>query len=352
MADIKSNGKAASAGRAKVNIHNIAREAEVSIATVSRVINRHASVSPEVRQRVQATITRLAYRPNIIARSLRTQQSGSFGVVIPNISNAHFSDAVRAIQDEAEQSGYTTLVVNTDGQGGREQAAIRTLLERRVEGIVLVSSSSAVTPALFDAIRTGTPVVAMDRRIDHINVDHVVIDTRQGTRDAVRHLAEQNRRRIAFIAGPSHLWTSKEKRAGYREGLKRSGLKYDPALVFPGDYSFASGEQQAASLLMHWPRPDGVVAANNLMALGAMRTLLRAELKIPRDLAFFGVDDTDWTDTIKPSVSVVSQPTATMGRETVRLLLRRIESGPAVGRGETVVLPSSLVLRESTEGKV
>lgn len=351
MVEAKTNGKTAGAQRGRVNIHSIAREAEVSIATVSRVINRHASVSPEVRLRVQETIARLAYRPNIIARSLRTQQSGSVGVVIPNISNAHFSDAVRAIQDEAEQGGCTTLVVNTDGQAEREAAALRTLLERRVDGIVLVSASGAATAALADALRAGTPVVAMDRRIEDATIDQVVIDTRMGTREAVRHLAGQGRRRIAFIAGPPHLWTAKEKRAGYREGLKQAGLAYDAALVFPGDYGFASGERQAAELLRLRPRPDAVVAANNLTALGAMRTLLRARLEIPRDLAFFGIDDTDWTDTIKPSVSVVSQPAAAMGREAARLLLRRIDGGRSTGRGETVVLPTALVLRESTEGE-
>jgi LacI family transcriptional regulator len=334
----------------RINIHNIARDASVSIATVSRVINGHSSVSPEVRKRVQDTIQRLAYRPNIIARSLRTQQSGSIGVVVPNISNAYFSDAVRAFQDEVEGAGYTTFIVNTDGKIDREQAALRTLQERRVDGVVLVSAAGKSTPALLDLLRASTPVVAMDRRIDHPAIDHVLMDVRRGTMEAVLHLVGQGRRRIAFLAGPAGLSTAKEKLAGYRDGLRKSGIVFDKSLVFPGDYTFAGGEAQSAEIIRRRPRPNAIVVANNLMALGAMRTLLRASLDIPREIAFFGVDDADWSDTIKPAVSVVAQPTAAMGRETARLFLRRKENGDAAKSGEIVVLPTSLVLRESTEG--
>lgn len=334
----------------KVNIHDIARDASVSIATVSRVINGHASVSPEVRKRVQDTIQRLAYRPNIIARSLRTRQSGTIGVVVPNISNAFFSDAVRALQDEVEGPGYTTLVVNTDGKLDREQAALRTLQERRVDGVVLVSAAGKPTPTLLDLLRAGTPVVAMDRRIDHPAIDHVLIDVRKGTMEAVLHLAAQGRRRIAFVAGPADLSTAQDKLAGYRDGLRKAGIAFDRSLVFPGDYTFAGGEAQSVAIVRRRPRPDAIIAGNNLMALGAMRTLLRSDLDIPGEIAFFGVDDADWSDTIKPAVSVVAQPTAAMGRETARLFLRRKDDGAAARRGEVVVLATSLVLRESTEG--
>ncbi|MGE0725146.1 MAG: LacI family DNA-binding transcriptional regulator [Alphaproteobacteria bacterium] len=334
-----------------MGIRDIAAAASVSIATVSRVVNGHASVSAEVRDRVKAAIARLAYRPNIIARSLRTRQSGSFGVIVPNISNEHFTDTVRAIQDAAEGQGFTTLVVNTDNSLDREQAAIRSLIERQVDGIALVSAQAAPTAALQEAIRLAIPVVAMDRRIDEAGIDQVTINTRQGTREAVLHLAAQGRKRIAFIAGPAQLWTAAEKRAGYREGLKLARLPYDAGLAFPGDYSFASGERQATAMLeARGAAADALIAGNNLMAFGAMRALLRRGVTIPRDLAFFGLDDTIWTDVIKPGISVVAQPTAEMGRETVRLLCRRIANGRRAGAGERVVLQTSLVLRESTEG--
>jgi LacI family transcriptional regulator len=340
----------------EVGIRLIAAAASVSIATVSRVMNGHPSVSAEMRERVQATIASLSYRPNIVARSLRTRQSGSFGVIVPNISNEHFTDIVRAIQDAAELQGFTTLILNTDNSLEREEAAIRSLIARQVDGIALVSADPATSAALREAIALAIPVVAMDRRIEEPGIDQITINTRQGTREAVLHMAAQGRRRIAFIAGPQHLWTAAEKRAGYREGLKMAGLPYDAALVFPGDYSFASGERQATEMLdaadrAGLPPPDALIAANNLMAFGAMRTLLREEIAIPRDLAFFGLDDTIWTQVVKPGISVVSQPTAEMGRETVRLLTRRIANGRRTGAGERIVLQTSLVLRESTEAE-
>ena len=183
-----------------------------------------------------------------------------------------------AIQDAAEGQGFTTLVVNTDNSLEREQAAIRSLIERQVDGIALVSAQAAPTAALQEAIRLAIPVVAMDRRIEEAGIDQVTINTRQGTREAVLHLAAQGRRRIAFIAGPAQLWTAAEKRAGYREGLKLARLSYDPALAFPGDYSFASGERQATAMLeAGGARPDALIAGNNLMAFGAMRALLRRD---------------------------------------------------------------------------
>ena len=355
MTDVKIPRARSRTPRTEVGIRHIAKAAAVSIATVSRVINDHPSVSAEVRDRVKAEISRFSYRPNIIARSLRTRQSGSFGVIVPNISNEHFTDAVRAIQDAAETQGFTTLIVNTDNSLAREETAIRSLIERQVDGIAIISAQGAPTPALQEAINLAIPVVAMDRRIDHDGIDQVTINTRQGTREAVLHLAAQGRRRIAFIAGPQHLWTAAEKRAGYREGLKMAGLAYDAAIAFPGDYSFASGERQASAMLDAaergaGARPDALIAGNNLMAFGAMRALLRRSIEIPRELAFFGLDDTIWTDVIKPGISVVAQPTAEMGRETVRLLCRRIANGRHTESGERVVLQTSLVLRESTEG--
>ncbi|MGE0714705.1 MAG: LacI family DNA-binding transcriptional regulator [Alphaproteobacteria bacterium] len=350
------DGKGRRTGGDEVGIRAIAAAAAVSIATVSRVVNGHPSVSPEMRERVQATIARLAYRPNIVARSLRTRQSGSFGVIVPNISNEHFTDIVRSIQDAAETKGFTTLILNTDNAREREEAAIRSLLARHVEGIAIVSCEAAATPALREAIRAGVPVVAMDRRIEEPGIDQVTINTRQGTREAVLHLAAQGRRRIAFIAGPQHLWTAAEKRAGYREGLRMAGLDFAPDLVLPGDYGFATGERQTRAMLdaadrAGGARPDALIAANNLMAFGAMRALLRDGVAVPRDLAFIGLDDTIWTDVIKPGISVVAQPTAELGRETVRLLSRRIANGRRTGPGERVVLQTSLVLRESTEGE-
>ena len=332
--------------RTTIGIREIARETNVSVATVSRVLNGHETVSEKLRQRVSDTIARLGYRPNLVARNLRTQHTSTVGVVIPDIGNAHFSDAVRAMQDAAASARYTVLVVNSDGQKEKEDAALRTLFERQVDGVILVSASTAASPALSSMVQQGTPVLAMDRAIKDLPIDHVLVNTFAGTRDAVLHLAGQQRRRIAFIAGPKTNWTAAEKLRGYRDGLRRAGLEWDASLVLPGDYTLPSGEAQALALLALKPRPDAVIIANNLMTLGAMRVFLRHSISVPHDLALVGYDNADWTDVVRPAVTVVSQPTYELGRRSIGSLLARLENPDA--KPSRILLDTELIVRESS----
>ena len=224
----------------------------------------------EVRERVQDD-SRLAYRPNIIARSLRTQQSGSFGVVIPNVSNAHFSDAVRAMQDDAERAGYTTLIVNTDNQLEREQAAIRSLRARRRHRARFRGQNRPRPARRLGRARrwwrwTAASSIHRSR----------VIDTRKGTRDAVLHLAAQGRSASPSSPGPPPFDGEGEAR-GLPGGTEKGGLDHDATLVFPRRLQLCRRSSAGAGSSAP-PRPDGIIAANNLMALGAMRALLRAKL--------------------------------------------------------------------------
>lgn len=329
-----------------VGIREIARESGVSIATVSRVLQGNSRVSRDLKAKVEEVVLRLNYRPNFSAQTLRMQKSHTVGVVVPHIGNAHFSDSVRAIQDVASDEGYTALIVNSDGEQGQEAAALRTLEARQVDGIILVSASPTGTKALTSTIDRGVPVLAMDRAIRGPSMDHVLVNTRAGTREAVLHLASKHSRRIAFLAGPSGMWTASEKFKGYMEGLKESRLEFDPDLVLPGDYTFESGEGQALALLDLKPRPDALIVANNLMTLGAMRVFLRHGVDIPGELALVGYDDALWTDVIRPAVTVVSQPTYELGASSIRTLLERLANRSA--EPKRVVLDTRLILRESS----
>jgi DNA-binding LacI/PurR family transcriptional regulator len=329
-----------------VGIREIARASGVSIATVSRVLHGNSSVSDDLKAKVQEVVQRLNYRPNFSARSLRMQKSHSLGVVVPHIGNAHFSDAVRAIQDVASEQGYTALVVNSDGEPGQEAAALRTLEARQVDGIVLVSAAPTPTAVLKSILEQGVPVLAMDRSIRGTRMDQVLVNTRAGTRQAVLHLAENGCRRIALLAGPTGMWTAAEKTKGYMEGLKEARLGFDPGLVLPGDYTFQSGEAQALAMLDLKPRPDGLIVANNLMTLGAMRVFLRHHVDIPRELALVGYDDALWTDVVRPAITVVSQPTYELGASAVRTLLARLADRASAP--QHVVLDTRLVVRESS----
>ncbi|WP_332813277.1 LacI family DNA-binding transcriptional regulator [Ramlibacter sp.] len=342
---MKSSSSAASLTE-PVGIREIARESGVSIATVSRVLQGNARVSRDLRAKVEEVVRRLNYRPNFSARTLRMQKSNTVGVVVPHIGNAHFSDAVRAIQDVASNEGYTALIVNSDGEPEQELAALRTLQARQVDGIILVSASPTGTKALTSTIDRGVPVLAMDRAIRGASVDQVLVNTRAGTREAVLHLAGNRCSRIALLAGPSGLWTASEKFKGYLEGLKEAQLEFDPDLVLPGDYSFESGENQALALLDLKPRPDALIVANNLMTLGAMRVFLRQGVQIPGELALVGYDDALWTDVVRPTVTVVSQPTYELGAVSIRTLLARLANRST--EPKQVVLDTRLIVRESS----
>src|SRR5262249_6892806 len=204
---------------------------------------------------------------------------------------------VRAMQDAVGAGGYTLLVANSDRDPTKEEAALATLLDRRVDGVVLVSAAldPQPSPALRAFLESGTPLVAMDRALPALDIDRVLVDTRRGARQAVAHLAARGRRRIAFIAGPPSISTAVAKLAGYQEGLVEAGLPAPAGLVLPGDYTLESGEIQAERLLALPDRPDAVLIANNLMSLGALRVLLRRDVRIPDDLAVIGYDDVPWT---------------------------------------------------------
>ena len=260
---------------------DIAKAAKVSTATVSRVLHGTPTVDKDLRERVEKCIDRMGYRPNIAARSLRMQRTSLLGVIVPNISNPHFSDALRAMQTVSDAGGYTLLVINTDGDDEKTDEAMRSLLSRQVDGVVLIPSRNTTSKTLDDLLISGTPVVAMDRRIQNESrIDNVTVNVRKGTSEAVRLLANRGRKRIAFIAGPSNIWTASEKRRGYSDGLRSIGMSLDKDLIFQGDYSLEGGATQASALLRRRRRPDGLIIANNLMTLGAIRVLLRENVKM------------------------------------------------------------------------
>ena len=326
-------------------IRDIAQHARVSAATVSRVLNGHDNVHPNLRDQVLRSLAVLGYHPNGVARSLRTRQTQTVGMIIPDILNPHFAEAVRAIQDTLAEAGYTPLLCNSDRDRGREFTDIATLLARGVDGLILASAADNASQ-IASCIGGRRPVVLIDRDLPDSPFDSVSVDCQTPTRDAVLYLAERGRRRIAHLAGPQETSTAREKLAGYREGLDQAGLPFDPALVSFGDYTTANGEIASERLLSLEPSPDAVVCANNLMSQGLLRAISRRGLAIPTDIAVIGTDDVFWTVLIEPPLTVIAQPVYELGQRAASLLLDRLrgESGPP----RRVRLQARLLIREST----
>ena len=323
----------------------VAKLAEVSVATVSRVLNNKPNVSPELRSRVLQAVEKLNYKRNRVARSLRAKTSLIIGLVISDIQNPFFTSVVRGVEDVAYAHGYTLLLCNSDEDPTKERLYIDIMLAERVAGVI-ISPVAEVDNYSSVLLQAGVPVVAMDRRMRDLEVDTVVINNVEGVYQAVGHLIEQGHRRIGFIGGPTRTTTGRERQEGYQKALAEHGLDLEQGLVKIGDFKQDSGYQMTCELLEMDDPPTAVFTANNLMTLGALNAIHEKKLSIPQEVAIVGFDDMSWAQSLAPPLTAVAQPTYELGRTAADLLLRRI--GDPNRPTEQICLEANLVVRESS----
>ncbi|MGP9016952.1 LacI family DNA-binding transcriptional regulator [Streptomyces sp. BR1] len=323
-------------------IKDVAAEAGVSVATVSRVLNSHPSVSPEARSRVLAAVDALGYRPNAVARSLRTDQTRTLGLVISDVLNPYFTELARSVEQEARELGYSVIIGNADERPELQDHHIRTLLDRRIDGL-LVSPTDGGSALMLEAARAGTPMVFVDRWIPGVDVPVVRADGRAAVRDLVAHLYGLGHRRLAIIAGPAATTTGSERVEAFRDALREHQLPLPDAYIGQGDFQADSGRRTTERFLALPEPPDVVFAADNLMALGALDAIRAHGLRVPHDIALAAFDDIPWFVHTDPPITAIAQPTDELGRAAVRALVDRIE-----GRApESVTLAARLVVRSS-----
>ncbi|MFF5878340.1 LacI family DNA-binding transcriptional regulator [Streptomyces californicus] len=323
-------------------IKDVAAEAGVSVATVSRVLNGHPSVSQEARTRVLAAVEALGYRPNAVARSLRTAQTRTLGLVISDVLNPYFTELARFVEEEARALGYSVIIGNADERPDLQDHHVRTLIDRRIDGL-LVSPADGGTPLLRDVALSGTPMVFVDRWIPGIDVPVVRADGTGAVRDLVAHLHGLGHRRLAIIAGPAATTTGDERVEAFRGALRDHGLALPDAYIEQGDFQAASGRRATEGFLELAEPPEVVFAADNLMALGALDAIRARGLRVPDDIALAAFDDIPWFVHTGPPITAVAQPTADLARAAVRALADRIEGRTP----QSVTLPARLVVRRS-----
>ncbi|GAA0213474.1 LacI family DNA-binding transcriptional regulator [Actinomadura nitritigenes] len=323
-------------------VKDVARLAGVSVATVSRVLNDSASVTEATRARVLAAVDELGYRPNAVARSLRTDTTRTIGLVIGDILNPFFTELARAIEDRARAAGYSVVIGNADERPERQDHYVRTLLEQRVDGLLLCPTAE-ITPLVRDVVRDGGPLVFLDRTLPGLDVPTVRADGTAAIGALVAHLARLGHRRIAFVSGPALLSTGRERTAAFRAALRAAGLPVRPEYLEAGDFQAASGRAAAARLLDLPEPPEVIFAGDNLMALGALDEIRARRLAIPGDVGIASYDDVPWFTHVDPPVTAIGQPVQELGRRAVGALLERIEGRPV----EPVVLDARLVVRRS-----
>ncbi len=307
-----------------ITMLDVARLAGVSITTVSHVVNSTRSVAPETREKVLDAIDHTGYTCDAIARSLVTGGTRSLGVAISLTANPYFAELIRAIEHETTRSGYTLVLADTHDEPETEQSALRTLRSRRVDGLILTPSPRASGTVLPELRRLGIPIVLLDRLTTSTDIDQVGPENVYATSGLVRHLADLGHRRIAMISGTPGLATSSERELGYRLGLGRSRLRWDPELVVPGESAAGPAAAALGSLLDLPQPPTAVVAGNNTMLSGVLHECRRRGVRVGTELAVVGYDEVEWADLLDPPITTVAQPTAELGRTAVRLLLDRI----------------------------
>jgi LacI family transcriptional regulator len=281
------------------NIYDVAREARVSIFTVSAVINKKEHVGASLKKRVEAAILKLGYRPNSLAQGLANESTHTIGVIVPDISNPFFPMMVRGVDDMAQKSGYTMLLCNSDGQVEKEEQYLSLLVSRRVDGILLTKAPGELSPKIMCTLSDmKVPIVLMMRTYSPLTDDAVITDDLEGSFDAVSHLARVGHKEIALVGGPLTVSNGKARLQGFKKALKTCGLTYRCELVFEGDYRIDSGHRAGLSILPH--RPDAVFIANYLMTVGFLQAAQEMNMRCPQDFGLVTLDDYPWLQLFKP----------------------------------------------------
>ena len=328
-------------------INDVARAAGVSVATVSHVINETRPVRPDTRRKVLAAVDGLAYRRDGVARSLRRAKTGTIGVMIADIANPFFADLVLGVEAAVHGADdpHTLILCNTEESAAKERLYLDLLQEKRVDGIIMAPVGTGA-PASGRLIAPGLPIVCVDRMLEGLDCDAVVLDNREAAGRAVRHLLAQGHRNVAMLRAAQWTDTMDGRAAGWRDALRDAGVADGSALVVTSESRIASAQVAALTLLDLEPRPDAVFTTNNFMTLGLMQAMAERGLRCPEDLAIAGFDDFPWAEAFRPRLTVVAQPAEQMGREAVALLFDRItkrRTGAPVRR----VMAGELVVRDS-----
>lgn len=331
-------------------IRDVAREAGVSIATISRLFNGSARVSDDTSRRVREVAERMGYWPNGAARSLITKRTHALGVLLPDLYGDFFSEVIRGIDLTARREGFHLVVSSSHADAGELLAALQTM-RGRIDGLIAMAPDLE-SPSAFDQSARQFPIVLINPGFDSAACASVATDNLSGARDVVRHLAKLGHREIAFIAGPETNRDAEQRLQGYRSALRELGLPASPGLEARGTFTESSGDAAARDLFTRVPRPTAIFAANDSMAVGAMNALRTLGLRVPDDVAVAGFDDIAIASYLSPRLTTVRVEASRLGERAAQLLMEAVRRRSETTVAAHEVLPTSLVVRESSDASV
>lgn len=336
---------------ARVTIADVARSAGVSKATVSRVLSgHHKYLKAATRERVEQAINELEYRPSSVARSLTSKRTHTVGVLVADIANPFYSDVFHGIEDSALSQSYNVFLCNTNYDLDRGQTYIQSLIDKHVDGILIMTSSFSEA-WLAELQRSGVPVIVLDWEM-HMRSDTVSaigVDFQRGIQAAVEHLVKLGHRRFAHVGGPPDLQTSKDRRNAFLQALKASGIDLGSVTVVDGNLRIDGGRRAAVRLLSTSPRPTAIFAANDMTAVGVLREALALGIKVPEALSIVGLDDVWLAAETDPPLTTVALPRYEIGQLAMRMLFELLDKPNAEFINSVYTrVRTSLVIRQST----
>ena len=332
----------------KYTMRDVARLAGASVATVSAVINGTATVSEHLTQKILDSMKALDYHPDQVARSLKVGRTQVIGMVVPDLTNAFFPEVIHGVEDAARLEGYSVILCNSNENAEQEKRHLSTLFSRRVDGVLLACSD--VASAYDSLIRRRFPLVFVDRLPQGIAHAGVSTENEEASHQATRHLIELGHDRIAIIVGALRHSTHAERLNGFRRAMQESNLAIRNEYLQIGDQSLESGYLSGLELMRLEQPPTAIIASNNRMLLGLMRSVNELRIPCPEQISILGFDDFAWTQHFTPPITVIAQPAHEIGQKAMEILLAKIRAGEdAAGVPDAIVrLKAELRAREST----
>lgn len=353
MADQGQAGKAVSRKPRKartperMDIRTIARLANVSIATVSRTINRVPTVNPKIAKRVWDVIEELDYFPNTQARALVSGRSWILGLIVSEITNPFFPELIQGFEDIAVENGYEILVSSTNHEPRRMSHCIRRMLERKVDGVA-VMTFGIEAPLLEQLAQRKVPLVFIDVGPDGPGINVLKVDYHHGIRQGVQHLAALGHRNISFVTGPADLHSAQSRLAAFSESLRECGIARNPAWIVQGDHTLEGGMAAMQQLLAGEEMPTAVMCSNDMTAIGVLHAMYRAGLRVPDDLSVIGFDDIHIAEVTIPPLTTVQMSRFDLARAAVTALRACAEGTEKTAEKHEYKIQTHLVVREST----
>jgi DNA-binding LacI/PurR family transcriptional regulator len=338
-----------------VTIKDIAKALGLSTSTVSRALRDSHEISPETKQLVLDYAEKINYQPNPIALSLKERKSRSIGVIVCEIANSYFSQVINGIESIAYDNGYNVIIAQSRESLEREMMNLQYLTSRSVDGLIISVSTETKDFQLFKNLyQRGLPIVFFDRIVDDIDTHKVIADNFKGAFEATTHLIQNGYKKIAVLSNPERLSITKERLAGFKAALKEHDIPFNEKLVKicqHGGMIESEVDKAVNELLKQKEKPDAVFSLADKLTTGCLRIFKSKGIIVPDDIGLIGYSNSDHVELYSPSLSVIRQPAFEMGEEAMKLLLQLIESKRPIEDFETKVLPTKLIIRESSGKK-